>query len=458
MNVNTNNLKYYLKTVEAKSFFQTKEGKDFFASRFFDHSVEANVKDILENVFEKKDIALFEYTSRFDKIELESFEVPLKERKKAAIFLKKNNPSLYKAIQFSYKNAVRFAKKQKKSFGNFELEIAKGVFTGQKNIPVEKAGIYVPAGNYPLFSSLIMGAAPAQAAGVTKTILCTPPRLDPKNIKNHTKQNAWADETILAVSYICKIDRVFAVGGAQAIAAMAFGTESIPQVDVIVGPGNKYVAEAKRLVYGKVGIDFIAGPTEVFVIADESAHPSWVAADLLAQAEHDSDAQAILATTSKKLIEEVQDEIQKQIQSFPEPNIAIQSLKNNGLFILCESLDEAIEIANKKAPEHLEIALSDTKERKMLIEKAKNYGSLFIGHEAAEVFGDYCAGLNHTLPTSGSARFTGGLSVRHFIKTLTTLRCENQKNIQEIAENSAIIGRSEGLIGHARAAEIRLLN
>ena len=169
-------------------------------------------------------------------------------------------------------------------------------------------------------------------------------------------------------------------------------------------------------------------------------------------------SQAILATNSQKLIEKVQEEIEAQIKLFPEPGLAIQSLENNGLFILCENLDEAVEIANKKAPEHLEIALDNTKERKLLVEKAKNYGSLFIGHETAEVFGDYCAGLNHTLPTSGSARFTGGLSVRHFIKTLTTLRCENQKNIQEIAENSAIIGRSEGLIGHARAAEIRLLN
>jgi histidinol dehydrogenase len=312
-----------------------------------------------------------------------------------------------------------------------------------------------------------MGAAPAQAAGVEKIILCTPPRLHPKDAQEqeHAEKNnkkialkPWADETTLAVSYICKIDTVYALGGAQAIAAMAYGTETIPQVDVIVGPGNKYVAEAKRLVYGKVGIDFIAGPTEVFIIADESARASWVAADLLAQAEHDPDAQAILATNSEKLIAEVKTEIQKQISLFPEPEAALQSLKENGLILLCKDLDEAIEIANKKAPEHLEIALDDTKERKKLVEKARNYGSLFIGHEAAEVFGDYCAGLNHTLPTSGSARFTGGLSVRHFIKTLTTLRAHNQESIQEIAKHSALIGRSEGLIGHARAAEIRFQN
>lgn len=449
-------------TVNTKSFLGTKEAEAFFSPRFSKNDVEENVKAILEKVSLEADKALSFYTKEFDKINLENFEVPLNERKKAASALKKNNPELYQAILFSYKNALKFAKKQKKSFGNFEMEIAKGVFTGQKNIPVEKAGIYVPAGHYPLFSSLIMGASPAQAAGVNHIILCTPPRLHPKDAKKKNPHSGinrpWADETILAVSHICKINTVYAVGGAQAIAAMAFGTESIPQVDVIVGPGNKYVAEAKRLVYGKVGIDFVAGPTEVFIIADETANPAWIAADLLAQAEHDPDAQAILATNSQKLIEKVQEEIEAQIKLFPEPHLAIQSLENNGLFILCENLDEAVEIANKKAPEHLEIALDNTKERKLLVEKAKNYGSLFIGHETAEVFGDYCAGLNHTLPTSGSARFTGGLSVRHFIKTLTTLRSENQENIQEIAKHSSIIGRSEGLIGHARAAEIRLID
>jgi len=456
-----------IKTLSTENFLRTEAAKAFFSPRFSDNSVEESVKTILEKVASEGDAALRNFSKHFDKLDLHSFEIPLSERKKAASELKKTKPELYKAIQFSYKNALRFAKKQKKSFGNFEMEIAKGVFTGQKNIPVEKAGIYVPAGRYPLFSSLIMGAAPAQAAGVEKIILCTPPRLHPKDAQKqeHAEKNnkkialkPWADETTLAVSYICKIDTVYALGGAQAIAAMAYGTETIPQVDVIVGPGNKYVAEAKRLVYGKVGIDFIAGPTEVFIIADESARASWVAADLLAQAEHDPDAQAILATNSEKLIAEVKTEIQKQISLFPEPEAALQSLKENGLILLCKDLDEAIEIANKKAPEHLEIALDDTKERKKLVEKARNYGSLFIGHEAAEVFGDYCAGLNHTLPTSGSARFTGGLSVRHFIKTLTTLRAHNQESIQEIAKHSALIGRSEGLIGHARAAEIRFQN
>ena len=267
----------------------------------------------------------------------------------------------------------------------------------------------------------------------------------------------YADENIMAAAYICGATKVFALGGAQAIAAMAFGTETVPKVDVIVGPGNKFVAEAKRLVYGTVGIDMVAGPTEVFIIADESANPAWVAADLLAQAEHDVVAQPIFATTSKKLADEVAAEIEKQLATLSTFETASKSIENCGLIILCDSLDEAAEAANRKAPEHLELAMDSGAERDRIAALCHNYGSLFLGHGSAEVFGDYAAGLNHTLPTSSSARFTGGLSVRVFLKTVTTLRTvSGSSGVLKSAQTAAVLGDAEGLAAHARAARIRL--
>ena len=249
------------------------------------------------------------------------------------------------------------------------------------------------------------------------------------------------------------------VGGAQAVAAMAFGTESIPAVDVIVGPGNTFVAAAKKEVYGTVGIDMLAGPTEVFIIADGSADPAWLAADLLAQAEHDPVAQPVLATPDGKLAERVAAEIEAQLASLPTRTTAEASISSCGRIIITGSLEEAAELANRKAPEHLELAVSEGSECDKLACLVHNYGSLFIGHYAAEVFGDYAAGLNHTLPTSGSARFTGGLSVRTFLKTVTTLRCEKGKEgMKRCAEAAACLGDAEGLAAHARAARLRLKN
>jgi len=250
---------------------------------------------------------------------------------------------------------------------------------------------------------------------------------------------------------------LYAVGGSQAIGAMAYGTDSIPKVDVIVGPGNKYVATAKKLVYGKVGIDMIAGPTEVMIIADESANPKWVAADLLAQAEHDNVAQPILVTNNMELAEKVSIEIEEQLDTLTTKATARQSIDNYGLIIIADSLEQAAEIANKKAPEHLELAMEEGEARTKIENLVHNYGSLFIGHYSAEVYGDYAAGLNHTLPTSGAAKYTGGLSVRMFLKTVTTLRVENQKSgLVRSAVAAGYIGDAEGLSGHARAARIRI--
>ena len=421
----------------------------FFEGRDFRESIDS-VKTTLQEVRQRGDTALRELSQKFDGISPTSFEVPADFLKDAAQKMQKGNSKLYDALCYSRDMALKFALKQKESFTDFEAELTEGVFTGQKNIPVERAGVYVPAGRFALVSTVVMTVTPAKAAGVKEIILCTPPRLHPQNAP-------YADQNIMAAAYICGANRVFACGGAQAIAAMAFGTQSIPKVDVIVGPGNKFVAEAKRLVYGTVGIDMVAGPTEVLIIADSSANPEWVAADLLAQAEHDSVAQPVLVTDSESLARNVSLEIQKQLATLPTKEVAEQSIKNYGRIILVKDIKDACAIANRKAPEHLELALDEGEERSALVKELHNYGSLFIGHGSAEVFGDYAAGLNHTLPTSGTARFTGGLSVRMFLKTVTTLRTiEHSKGATDSAMASGVLGDAEGLSAHARAARLRL--
>ena len=423
----------------------------FYSGRDFGSSIDS-VKDVLQDVKTNGDAALHKYTAKFDVANPDHFEIPLSTLKAAAEKMQKNNPDLYKSLCYSHDLALRFAKKQKESFNDFETEIEDGVFTGQKNIPVEKAGVYVPAGRFPLVSTVVMTITPAVAAGVKDIILCTSPRVHPDG------QNlAYADENILAAAYICGATRAFALGGSQAIAALAFGTESVPKVDVIVGPGNKFVAEAKKLVYGTVGIDMVAGPTEVFIIADSSANPEWVAADLLAQAEHDVVAQPVLATPDETLADAVAQEIERQLSVLDTKETAAKSIENCGRIIITDSLEQAAEIANRKAPEHLELAMADGAERDKIASLVHNYGSLFIGHNSAEVFGDYAAGLNHTLPTSGSARFTGGLSVRVFLKTVTTLRVNPAgKGAIESAKAANCLGKAEGLAAHAHSAELRL--
>ena len=442
--------------------------EEFFTGRDFGQSIDT-VKNVLSDIKENKDAALHKYTAQFDVADPAQFEIPQEELKAAAEKLEKTNPDLYKALIYSHDLALEFAKKQRESFTDFETELRPGLFTGQKTIPVERAGAYVPAGRFPLLSTVIMTLTPAAAAGVKEVILCTPPRVHPddKNAaekegkgipgKAFTGGKPYADEGIMATAYICGATKVFACGGAQAIGAMAFGTQSIPKVDVIVGPGNKFVAEAKKLVYGTVGIDMVAGPTEVFIIADSSANPAWVAADLLAQAEHDIVAQPVLATPDEKLAKAVAEEIEKQLAVLPTKATAEQSIKNCGRIIITDSLEQAADFANRKAPEHLELAMESGIERGKIEKLVHNYGSLFIGHNAAEVFGDYAAGLNHTLPTSGSARFTGGLSVRCFLKTVTTLRAKSgSKGAVASATASGFLGDAEGLAAHARAARIRL--
>lgn len=441
---------------------------EFFLGRTFSESNDV-VKSVLDEVLTKGDAALRIYGNKFDVSVPQSFEVPQEELKAAAEKLKIQKRDVYDALVYSHDLALKFAKLQKNTFTDFEEEIESGIFAGQKTIPVETAGCYVPAGRFPLVSSVIMTVTPAVAAGVKNVIMCTPPRVHPDDKieagktgsgipgKAYNGGKPYADEGILAAAYICGVNHLYAVGGAQAIAAMAYGTSSIPKADVIVGPGNKYVACAKKEVYGNVGIDMVAGPTEVLIIADESANPQWLAADLLAQAEHDVVSQSVLITDSMEKANAVSLEIEKQLETLTTKTVARQSIDTTGKIIVVEKLEDAIEIANKKAPEHLELAMEDGELRKKMQNELVNYGSLFIGHSAAEVFGDYAAGINHTLPTSGSAKFSGGLSVRMFLKTVTTLRVDNTKTgAVKSAVAAGFLGDVEGLAAHAKAARIRM--
>ena len=441
---------------------------DWFSGRTFGETNET-VQSVIADVVKNGDSALRKYGEKFDVSAPAALLIPEEELKAAAERLKAEHPETYNAICYSHDLALKFALRQKDSFDDFEIELVPGMYTGQKTIPVDRAGVYVPAGRFPLVSTVVMTVTPAEAAGVDEIILCTPPRVHPDDKAAAEKQGSgvpgkpfvggkpYADEGIMAAAYICGVKKCYACGGSQAVAAMAYGTETVPAVDVIVGPGNKFVAAAKKQVYGQVGIDMVAGPTEVFIIADESANPAWVAADLLAQAEHDIVAQPVMATTSRSLAEKVSEEIEKQLETLETAATARQSIDNCGRIIIVDSIEQAADLANRKAPEHLELEMEEGAARDKVQSIVRNYGSLFIGHYAAEVFGDYAAGLNHTLPTSGAARYTGGLSVRVFLKTVTTLRAKaGSEGMKNSANAAGSLGDAEGLAAHARAARIRL--
>jgi histidinol dehydrogenase len=356
-------------------------------------------------------------------------------------------------------------------FKDFEFEIDSGLVTGQRIIPVQKAAIYVPAGRFPLFSSVLMGLIPAFCAGVDQVIFSSPPMED--GIPDR-KILAAAAIAIMACGFplgddntVCKKLRIFSIGGAQAVAALAFGiysgdlqsggAEIVPRVDVIAGPGNRFVTCAKRLLFGEVGIDFLAGPSDVLIIAERDSNPNaaeFAAADMLAQAEHDPDARARVLVPDKTFADEIKSAVERRLSLLPTAKTARFSLEAGGLIIVYDKMEEAVRIANEIAPEHLELQTANDDKWIPLL---KNYGSLFIGPLCAEVLGDYSAGINHTLPTETSARFTGGLSVRHFIKTVTTLRCTPGEGFEKVRHAAEIIGRAEGLEGHAQSALSRKL-
>ena len=438
-----------------------------------DPAVQKAVIGIIEEVRAKGDAAVKKFALKFDKSSPRQLEVPVSEAYLALDELRASDPQLTEALEFAAKNIMRFSKKQLDQFVSFEYEMADGLITGQRIIPVQRAAVYIPAGRFPLFSSVLMCMIPAFCAGVEEVLLSSPPM-----------ENGLPDKKILAAGAISAEAagipdndrfRIFAAGGAQEIAALAFGTESIPRADIITGPGNKYVAEAKRVLYGEAGIDFIAGPSDVLVISDgiqggeQSAE--LVAADMLAQAEHDPDAHARALVPNRGFADKVNAVLERRILALPTKKIARSSINKNGLIILYKTKEEAIRIANTIAPEHLELHIIDEdisaaktagieakKQESQLnswIPYLKNYGSIFIGAASAEVLGDYSAGINHTLPTLSSARFTGGLSVRNFIKSVTTLRCSSGEGFEKARNVAEIIARAEGLEGHAQSAAIR---
>ncbi len=396
------------------------------------------ISKILKDVRKNGDSAIKQYTLKFDGVRLSKMRVTAAEIKGA---YKKVNPKIITVLKQATANIRKFSEKQLTQFKEFEFEINPGVFAGQKIIPIERVGVYVPGGNFPLASTLLMCAIPADVAAVSEIMVCSPP--------------SYKDSihpAILVAADFAGVNEIYKVGGVQAIAAMAYGTKTIKKADKIVGPGNKYVALAKKEVFGTVGIDFIAGPSEIIIIADVTANPDYLAVDLLAQAEHDIDALPILITTSAELAQKVQKAIELQLKQLKTKNTAKTSINKNGLIIIVNNMDEAVNIANKKAPEHLELQI---KNPERYITKLKNYGSLFMGEYSPVVLGDYSSGLNHTLPTNTTARYTGGLGVKDFLKLQTTLRV-TKDGFPGIGAVAKIIAEAEGLDGHAKAITARM--
>jgi histidinol dehydrogenase len=435
------------------------QGKDFDqywksnAAGKEDEAVETVVKGIIAAVRAEGDAAVKKFASQFDKSSPQRLEVPVEEARRALEQLRANDPSLARAMELAAAHIKRFSEEQRKQFANFEFEMVPGLVTGQRVIPVERAAIYIPGGRFPLFSSGLMCMIPAFCAGVEEVILTSPPTQDGLPDGRILSAAAVAAEAVGAPD---KRLRVFAIGGAQAIAALALGPESAPRADGNAGPGNKHVAAAKRLLFGEVGIDFIAGPTDMLVIADgaegvEKA-AELAAADMLGQAEHDPDARARALVPNKEFAEKLVTAVGRRLQTLPTEKTARASLDAGGLIIIYETREEAVRIANTIAPEHLEL---QTANAETMIPSLKNYGSLFIGGLCAEVLGDYSAGINHILPTSASARFTGGLSVRHFLKTVTTLRCAQDEGFEKARQSAELLARAEGLEGHAQSAAAR---
>jgi len=383
------------------------------------------VREVIDSVRREGDDAVYRYTEKFDKCLPKSLEVGKDDIKNAYEAV---DDKVINAITAAHEHIQEFAEIQMASLKDFELKTEWSVL-GQKIIPIDKVGCYVPGGRYPLPSSALMSITPARVAGVDKIIVCSP---------------KIRDETIIAAD-VAGADRMFSIGGIQAIAAMAYGTKTVPHVHMIVGPGNKYVTEAKRMVYGDVGIDFLAGPSEVLIIADESGDASLIATDMLSQAEHDPLAQAHLVTTSEELVKEVIVEVEAQLKESPTGDVASQSLENS-LLIVVDDIEEAYIIANNRAPEHVELQVKDEERAK---EALKHYGSLFIGKDSAESFGDYASGTNHILPTGGGARFTGGLSVFSFLKIQTYQKITSPDFIADIV---AELAKAEGLDSHMKSA------
>ena len=399
-------------------------------------NVEAAVSEIIANVAKNGDAALFEYCEKFDKAKLSALEVTPEEIDEAFASV---DGEFVKIIEEAAENIREFHSRQVRN--SFIISEKNGVVTGQKVMPIEKVGLYVPGGTAAYPSTVLMDSIPAKIAGCSEIVMVTPPSKDGK-----------VNPVILAAAKIAGVDRIFKVGGAQAVAALAYGTESVPKVDKIVGPGNAYVAEAKKQVFGRVSIDMIAGPSEILVVADSLSNATYIAADLLSQAEHDKNASAVLVTDSYAFAEAVSAELERQIPLLPRAEIARYSIDNNGKIIVAENnLSLAIDIANEIAPEHLELSLDNPFD---YLDKVKHAGSIFMGRYCPEALGDYFAGPNHTLPTSGTARFSSPLGVEDFVKT-SQFTYYTKDALSKVADKIAYFARKEGLDAHARSAEVR---
>lgn len=401
-------------------------------------NVRKSVEEIIENVKSSGDKALRGYTLDFDKVYLESFKIEKEEIEKA---YNEGDLEFIEILKESIKNIEKYHQNQKKT--SYIYQKGLGIFMGQRLIPMDSVAIYVPGGKAAYPSSVLMNAIPAKVAGVNEIVLVTPP-----------DKNGEVNKQILVAAKLCGINKVYKLGGAQAIAALAYGTESIENVSMIVGPGNAFVAEAKRQVYGDVGIDMVAGPSEILIVADEKANPKYIAADLMSQAEHDELASSILVTTSKRLADKVNKEIEVQVKNLSRRNIIESSLINFGKIVICKSIEECIELANLIAPEHLELLIDSPIE---YLEQVKNAGSVFLGEYTPEPIGDYFGGTNHVLPTGGTARFSSPLSVDTFVKKSSFLYY-SQKAVVRDGEKIIRFANEEGLTAHANSVKVRLDN
>ena len=408
--------------------------EEIFSVKEEKYDVSAIVSDIISDVRKRGDAALLDYTEKFDKVKLDSLRVTDAEIDEAFDVVE---PKFVEILRKAEKNIREFHEMQKQS--GFEIN-KNGKTVGQKVIPIEVAGIYVPGGTAAYPSTVLMDAVPASVAGVSRIVMVTPPG-----------KNGKVNPVILAAAKVAGVTEIYKVGGAQAVAALAYGTETVPKTDKIVGPGNAFVAEAKRQVYGSVSIDMIAGPSEILVIADNTNRASDVAADLLSQAEHDKMASAVLVTDDEAFAAEVSEELERQIPLLERCEIARFSIDNNGKIIITDSIDAAVEIANAIAPEHLEICVD---EPFFYLDKVKHAGSVFLGKSCPEAIGDYYAGTNHTLPTGGTARFSSPLSVDDFVKKTQYIYYDPDA-LQSVCRDVEYFAKKEGLTAHAKSAVCR---
>ena len=408
---------------------------EIFARNDAQQDVSGKVREIIADVVARGDAAVKEYTAKFDGAALDTLQVSEQEIEEAFAEVE---PSFIDILKRAERNITRFHEKQVRT--SFIINDEDGVVMGQKVLPIEKVGIYVPAGTAPLSSTVLMDAIPARIAGCSEIVMVTPPGKDGK-----------INPAMLAAAKIAGVSKIFKMGGAQAVAALAYGTESVPKVDKIVGPGNAFVAEAKRQVFGRVAIDMIAGPSEILIVSDGKTGAKCLAADMLSQAEHDRNASAVLVTDSMDTAKAVQQELERQLETLPRKDIARVSIDNNGKIIVTDDLYAAVDVSNEIAPEHLELCVDDPF---ALLSRVKNAGSVFMGRNCPEALGDYMAGPNHTLPTSGTAKFSSPLSVDDFVKkTQYTYFTADALNL--LADDVAAFARMEQLEAHARSAESR---